>query len=113
MLHCFSELFIFHRFVANDAWVYSFGLIVLLILNKIQILITNHFDSPEKAFNFFDKDSDGKLSKKEIKSLLKKAEISGFLRGIVSSKLIEGYDKDGDELIDWEEFKTAIDEILE
>ena len=81
------------------------------ILNKIQILITNHFDSPENAFSFFDKNGSGKLSKKEIKNLLKQAEISGFIRGIVSSKLIEGYDKDGDGLIDWEEFKAAIDEI--
>ena len=29
----------------------------------------------------------------------------------MSTKLIEGYDKDGDGLIDWEEFKFAIDEI--
>ncbi|MFD2542100.1 EF-hand domain-containing protein [Lacinutrix gracilariae] len=82
-----------------------------IILNKIQILITNNFKSPEAAFAFFDKDSNGKLAKKEIVSLLKQAEISGFLRGIVASKLIEGYDKDGDSLIDWEEFKFAIDEI--
>jgi len=81
------------------------------ILNKIQILITNHFSTPEKAFAFFDEDGDGKLTKNEIKDLLKQAEISGFIRGIVSSKLIEGYDKDGDELIDWKEFKFAIDEI--
>lgn len=81
------------------------------ILNKIQILITNHFKTPEEAFSFFDEDGDGKLSKDEIKTLLKQAEISGFLRGIVSSKLIEGYDKDGDKLINWQEFKYAIDEI--
>ena len=83
------------------------------ILNKIQILITNHFSTPEKAFAFFDKDGDGKLDKREIVKLLKEAEISGFIRGIVSSKLIEGYDKDDDGLIDWEEFKFAIDEISE
>jgi len=82
-----------------------------IILNKIQILITNHFETPEEAFSFFDKDSDGKLTKKEILSLLKQAEINGFIRGIVSSKLVDGYDKNGDELIDWEEFKSAIDEI--
>ena len=81
------------------------------ILSKIQILITNHFSTPEKAFAFFDKDGDEKLSRDEIFKLLKQAEISGFIRGIVASKLIEGYDKDGDELIDWEEFKFAIDEI--
>ncbi|MDC6391056.1 EF-hand domain-containing protein [Maribacter sp. PR1] len=81
------------------------------ILNKIQILITNHFETPQKAFEFFDEESDGKLTKREIVELLKQAQISGFLRGIVSSKLIEGYDRNGDELIDWEEFKAAIAKI--
>ncbi|WP_299123205.1 EF-hand domain-containing protein [uncultured Winogradskyella sp.] len=83
------------------------------ILNKIQILITNHYSTPEEAFAFFDKNGDGKLSKKEIVKLLKEAEINGFIRGIVSSKLIEGYDKNSDGLINWEEFKLAIDEISE
>mgnify|MGYP003853544547 CR=1 FL=1 len=81
------------------------------ILNKIQILISNNFETPEKAFAFFDNDKDGKLSKKEISELLKKAEISGLIRGIVTNKLIEGYDKDGDELVNWNEFKAAVDEI--
>ncbi len=81
------------------------------ILNKIQILITNQFETPQKAFEFFDEDGDGKLKKSELLKLLKNAEISGFIRGIVSSKLIEGYDSSGDELIDWKEFKAAIDKI--
>ncbi|MEA1785420.1 EF-hand domain-containing protein [Arenibacter sp. GZD96] len=81
------------------------------ILNKLQILITNHFETPQEAFNFFDADNDQKLSKAEIIKLLKEAEVSGFLRGIVSSKLIAGYDKNRDELIDWEEFKAAIAKI--
>ena len=81
------------------------------ILNKLQILITNHFETPEEAFSFFDTDSDGKLKKSEIVKLLKQAEISGFIRGIVASKLIDGYDNSGDDLVDWEEFKAAIDEI--
>jgi len=81
------------------------------ILNKIQILITKHFETPEAAFEFFDADNDRKLKKKEIIKLLKEAEINGFIRGIVSSKLIEGYDKSGDELVDWDEFKAAIAKI--
>jgi len=84
-----------------------------IILNKIQILITNNFNSPEEAYNFFDTDNNGKLSRSEILKLLKEAEISGFIRGLVASKLIEGYDKDGDELISWKEFKFAIDEITD
>ncbi len=83
------------------------------ILNKIQILITNHFETPEAAFSFFDADSDGKLKKSEIVALLRQAEINGFIRGLVGSKLIEGYDKTGDEFIDWTEFKSAIEKIKE
>ena len=81
------------------------------ILNKIQILITNHFGTPEEAFNYFDVDNNQKLSKGEIVQLLKEAEINGFLRGIVSSKLVQGYDKNKDDLIDWEEFKFAISRL--
>jgi Ca2+-binding EF-hand superfamily protein len=81
------------------------------ILSKIQILITNHFSTPEQAFNYFDKDKDGTLTKGEILELLKKAEINGFIRGIVSSKLVEGYDTSKDDLIDWEEFKVAISKM--
>lgn len=36
------------------------------ILNKVQILITNHLTSPEKPFNYFDADNNQKLSKVEI-----------------------------------------------
>ena len=81
------------------------------ILNKIQILITNHFETPEEAFAFFDKDGDGKLKRSEVIKLLKEAEISGFIRGIVASKLVEGYDVSRDDLIGWDEFKAAVDEI--
>ncbi|GAA4897441.1 hypothetical protein GCM10023311_22810 [Flaviramulus aquimarinus] len=82
------------------------------ILKKVQIVITKHFKTPEDAFNFFDKNGNRKLSKKEIVALLKEAEINGFIRGLVTTKLIEGYDKDGDGLIDWKEFKAAVAEIV-
>lgn len=81
------------------------------ILNKIQILITNHFDTPEEAFEFFDEDGSGKLKRSEVIKLLREAEVSGFIRGLVASKLVDGYDKSGDDLIGWDEFKAAIDEI--
>ena len=81
------------------------------ILNKIRILITNQFESPEEAFDFFDKDGSGKLKKSEVIRLLKEAEISAFMRGIVATKLVQGYDTTNDRLISWEEFKEAIDEI--
>ena len=81
------------------------------ILEKIRILITNHFETPEKAFHFFDEDKDGKLKKSEIKKLLNQAEISGFLTGMVASELLKGYDKDNDDAISWKEFQVAINEL--
>ncbi|MBT8306405.1 MAG: EF-hand domain-containing protein [Maribacter sp.] len=83
------------------------------ILNKIQILIANHFETLEDTFSFFDADSDGKLKKSEIEKLLRQAEISGLIRSLGGSKLIDGYDKSGDELIDWSEFKAAFEKINE
>ncbi|KGL59398.1 hypothetical protein SAMN04487762_2608 [Polaribacter sp. Hel1_33_78] len=81
------------------------------ILRKIRILITNQFDTPEEAFSFFDSDKDGRLKVSEIKRLLKDAEVNGFLRGIVASELLKGYDNSGDDTINWEEFKIAISEL--
>jgi len=81
------------------------------ILKKIKIVLTGNFDDPQDAFNFFDKNNDGALSKKEIVALLKKAEISGFLRGLVASALISGYDFDDDNKVGWKEFKQAISEM--
>lgn len=81
------------------------------IVNKIRIVLTNHFETPEKAFSFFDKNSDGGLSKKEIVKLLKQAEVSGFLRGIVASKLVNGYDFSDDNKVDWKEFRNALKEM--
>jgi Ca2+-binding EF-hand superfamily protein len=81
------------------------------ILRKIRILITNQFDTPEEAFSFFDSDKDGRLKVSEIKRLLKDAEVNGFLRGIVASELLKGYDNSGDDTINWEEYKIAISEL--
>ncbi|MCF6278766.1 MAG: hypothetical protein L3J14_00280 [Flavobacteriaceae bacterium] len=45
---------------------------------KIKIILTGNFDNPQDAFNFFDKNSNGALSKKKNVTLLKEAEISGY-----------------------------------
>ena len=81
------------------------------IVSKIRIVLTNHFETPEKAFSFFDKNSDGALSKKEIVKLLKQAEVSGFLRGLIASKLVSGYDFSDDNKVDWKEFRKALKEM--
>jgi len=82
------------------------------ILNKIRILITQKFDDPKAAFDFFDKNGDGYLTKKELKSLVKKSKVNGFLSGIVASKMIEGLDKNKDKKFNWQEFKKAADDLI-
>ena len=82
-----------------------------LILEKIEALIRKRSTTEEEAFAFFDENSDGKLSKEEIKNLLKEAEVNGFIRGIVADRLIDAYDTDNDGHVNWSEFKMAVNKL--
>lgn len=82
------------------------------ILNKIRILISTQFDDPKEAFKFFDKNKDGSLNKKEIKKLLKSAKVSGLLRSIVATKIIEGLDKNKGKKVEWPEFETIVKDLM-
>ena len=81
------------------------------ILRDIHSLITNEFSTQQEAFKKFDKDKDGALNKSEIKDLLKAAGVNSFLRGLVANEMLKGYDKSGNDTINWEEFKVAIEEL--
>ena len=81
------------------------------IVNKIKILISTKYNDPKDAFDFFDKNKDGALSKTEIKKLLKSAKVSGLLRSIVASKIIEGLDKNKGKKVEWSEFQSIIKDI--
>ena len=82
------------------------------ILGKIRILITQKFDNPEDAFNFFDKNGDGYLEYGEVKKLVKKAKVSGYLSSIVANKIIRGLDKDTNKKLNWKEFSKATKALL-
>jgi len=82
------------------------------IFKKLRILITQKFKDPKEAFDFFDKNSDGYLSKKELKKLVKESKVNGFLSGIVASKMIEGLDQNKDKKFNWQEFKKAVDDLV-
>ena len=82
------------------------------ILNKLKILITQQFDSPEKAFHFFDKDQDGNLSGSELKKLISEADVSSFLSGIVANRLISELDEDKDKKFNWGEFRKAVKKLM-
>lgn len=82
------------------------------ILGLIRVLITQKFENPQDAFNFFDKNKDGYLTKKELKKLVKSAKVNSFISGVVAGKMIEGLDKDKNKKFDWKEFKAAVDSLI-
>ena len=81
------------------------------ILNKIKIVLTQKFKSPEDAFSFFDKNSDGVLDRSEVKKLLKKSKVNSFLRGVVTTELLKKFDANKSDTIAWNEFKKAVKDI--
>lgn len=83
------------------------------ILKKIRILITQSFDTPKEAFEFFDKNSDGYLTKKELKRLVKSAKVSRLLSGIVADSMLKGLDADKNKKFDWREFKAAATKLMD
>lgn len=82
------------------------------ILSKIKILISTQFNDPKEAFDFFDANKDGALNKKELKKLLKSAKVSGLMRSIVASKIIEGLDKNKGKKVEWTEFETIVKDLM-
>ena len=82
------------------------------ILNKLKILITQKFDSPEDAFHFFDKNGDRRMNVAELKKLVAEAEVSNFLSGIVARKLMDELDADRDKQFNWREFRRAVKKLV-
>ena len=82
------------------------------ILKKIRILITQKFSTPKEAFEFFDKDGDGYLKKKELVKLINAAKVNSWISGMVANQMIAGLDADKNKKFDWREFKKAVDKLI-
>jgi Ca2+-binding EF-hand superfamily protein len=82
------------------------------ILKKIRVLLTQKFDSPEKAFEFFDKNNDRALNRSEIKTMLKSADISRFLTPMVAEKMLSDLDQSKDDKVEWSEFKKSVKDLM-
>jgi len=78
------------------------------ILNKLKILITRRFKSDEDAFNYFDKNSNLYLDREEVVDLLKEAGVNRWISALAANQIIDKFDKDGNNELDWQEFKAAI-----
>ena len=82
------------------------------ILKKIRVLLTQEFNDPESAFNFFDKNKDGALDRDEIKKMLRKADISRFLTPLVAEKMLSDLDKSEDKKVEWKEFRKSVSDLM-
>jgi len=80
------------------------------ILKNIESLMRDKFTHPKEAFDFYDEDKDGFLTKNDFKNLLKQANVSILIRRLVAEFMLQSFDKNGDGLVDWDEFQGAIAE---
>ncbi|WP_105046933.1 EF-hand domain-containing protein [Polaribacter gangjinensis] len=80
------------------------------ILKNIETLMRSKFTEPKDAFDFYDEDKDGFLTKNDFKKLLQEADVSVLIRGLVAEFMLQSFDKNNDGLVDWHEFQAAIAE---
>jgi len=80
------------------------------ILANIEVLMRSKFETPEEAFQYYDRDSDGFLTKEDFKILLKEAEVHVIIRGLVAEFMMQSFDQNNDKTVSWQEFQEAIKE---
>lgn len=80
------------------------------ILVNIERLMRSKFTNPKEAFNHYDVDKDGFLTKADFKILLKEAKVSALIRGLVAEFMMQSFDANNDNLVSWNEFQEAIKE---
>lgn len=80
------------------------------ILRNIEELMRSKFSRPKEAFDYYDADKDGYLTKEDFKQLLKEAKVSVLIRGLVAEFMMNQFDTNKDNLVSWTEFQAAIAE---
>ena len=78
------------------------------IITQIEHLMQQKFTSPKEAFDFYDTNRDGFLTKNDLKLLLNEAKVNLLIRNVVAEFMLQSFDKDNDGLVSWHEFKSAI-----
>ena len=73
-------------------------------------LMRSKFTNPKEAFDYYDADGDGELTKDDFKKLLKEAKVSAIIRGLVAEFMIQSFDANCYITLSWDEFQVAIDE---
>ena len=81
------------------------------ILINIESLMREKFTNPREAFDYYDEDKDGKLTKANFKILLKEAKVSSLIRGLVAEFMMQSFDQNKNKTVSWLEFQAAIAEL--
>ncbi len=77
------------------------------ILINIENLMRLKFNTAREAFDYYDDDKDGELTKKNFKQLLKEAQINKMIRGLVAEFMINEFDTSKTRTVNWNEFKKV------
>ena len=78
------------------------------IIENIESLMRSKFTNPKEAFDYYDADGVGELTKVDFNKLLKEANVSAIIRGLVAEFMIQSFDANGDGTVSWDEFQVAI-----
>lgn len=77
------------------------------ILINIEKLMRSKFTHPREAFDYFDADKDGELTKTDFKNLLKEAKVSSLIRGLVAEFMLNEFDTTNSGTVNWQEFEKV------
>ena len=82
------------------------------ILINIESLMLQKFNTPREAFDYYDDDNDGQLTKNNFKILLKEAGVSKLIRGLVAEFMINEFDTNNKGSVNWKEFKIVATNLI-
>ncbi|HEX5063740.1 MAG TPA: EF-hand domain-containing protein [Kofleriaceae bacterium] len=82
---------------------------VIELKQKVQRLVTSKFGGDyKKAFDHYDGDQDGKMTKDEIKQMLSDAGVgNGLTRGAWADGILKKLDMNHDSGVQWGEFESV------
>lgn len=83
------------------------------ILVNIEKLMRRKFTSPKEAFEYYDSDKDGQLTKADFSKLLKEAKVNILIRGLVAEFMLKEFDANNSGTVNWQEFKKVAENLIQ
>lgn len=77
------------------------------IVKNIEALMRSKFRHPKEAFDYYNANKDGQLTKADFKTLLKDAKVSSLIRGLVAEFMLNEFDTTNSGTVNWQEFEKV------